>query len=628
MKRWKRALVAVSAAVILASCGGGGGGVEGSNSTGFTQMVVFGDSLSDNGNLYALTRGAQPPAPYYNGRFSNGPVFTELLGYSTVPAATVSARRANLNFAFGGATAGTGSSVPSLAQQIGLYTQQGAAAASTDLFTVLAGANDLIPVLGAPTTAANPALVDPAGVAAAQAVAAGVQSLIGLGAKNIVVAGLPNLGATPRSLAAGGPGGAGANVGLRVSNAFNNELRARLGALAATSTAAGVNLTYVDLQGILDRVVLDYRALGFNNATSYGLAPTAAGGGNANGAGYVFWDDIHPTTATHAILAAIITEELNPEPVLGFGATAGNAALALTSLGARALDDRLAQLAVSNRAAKRLDAFASYNYADGTRGVDGWRPKFGFHGQLITAGVDARVSDGAFLGAAVQTGRVNASVRGGRENFSVEDGSSRLYSLWRGGPVSLMLDADYGVLRVKGIHRTTAFGGFQTNAKTDGTHWGAGLQAAWTLDGGGFTARPWGGLRTERVTLAAFRDFDVPSLNFAFDEQEAKSSAAAIGVDLGTTARLGGRDLRLDFRAAWHGELGRRTRDVSGRLADNFTQPTSIAIDDGDGDGLELGGGATLSFTRNWSATLGYTGDIRSGEKLGSRAVFSVQTGF
>ncbi|WP_077562026.1 SGNH/GDSL hydrolase family protein [Polaromonas sp. C04] len=58
MKRWTRALVAVSAAVILASCGGGGGGVAGSNSTGFTQMVVFGDSLSDIGTYKVGTIAA------------------------------------------------------------------------------------------------------------------------------------------------------------------------------------------------------------------------------------------------------------------------------------------------------------------------------------------------------------------------------------------------------------------------------------------------------------------------------------------------------------------------------------------------------------------------------------------
>src|SRR4051812_46436664 len=44
------------------------------------QLVVFGDSLSDVGNAYAGTQGAAPASPpYFNGRFSNGPVYVETL---------------------------------------------------------------------------------------------------------------------------------------------------------------------------------------------------------------------------------------------------------------------------------------------------------------------------------------------------------------------------------------------------------------------------------------------------------------------------------------------------------------------------------------------------------------------
>ena len=43
----------------------------------FSDIVVFGDSLSDNGNLFRLT--GQPPPPYFKGRFSNGPVWVERL---------------------------------------------------------------------------------------------------------------------------------------------------------------------------------------------------------------------------------------------------------------------------------------------------------------------------------------------------------------------------------------------------------------------------------------------------------------------------------------------------------------------------------------------------------------------
>ena len=36
----------------------------------------------------------------------------------------------------------------------------------------------------------------------------------------------------------------------------------------------------------------------------------------------------------------------------------------------------------------------------------------------------------------------------------------------------------------------------------------------------------------------------------------------------------------------------------------------------------------TLTLAKNWSATLGYTADIRSHDKLASRVMLSLQTGF
>jgi outer membrane lipase/esterase len=45
-----------------------------------TRFVTFGGSLSDNGNLFAIT-GALPNGPYASRTFSNGPVWiTQIAG--------------------------------------------------------------------------------------------------------------------------------------------------------------------------------------------------------------------------------------------------------------------------------------------------------------------------------------------------------------------------------------------------------------------------------------------------------------------------------------------------------------------------------------------------------------------
>jgi len=45
----------------------------------FNQIVFFGDSLTDNGNLHRLM-GIPHSPPYYQGRFSNGPTWADLVG--------------------------------------------------------------------------------------------------------------------------------------------------------------------------------------------------------------------------------------------------------------------------------------------------------------------------------------------------------------------------------------------------------------------------------------------------------------------------------------------------------------------------------------------------------------------
>ena len=86
----------------------------------FTDIVSFGDSLSDTGNLFAVTSNPfnaallalffpelDPPipsAPYYNGRFSNGPVWVERLAVRLALETPLPSENGGGNYAVGGAT--------------------------------------------------------------------------------------------------------------------------------------------------------------------------------------------------------------------------------------------------------------------------------------------------------------------------------------------------------------------------------------------------------------------------------------------------------------------------------------------------------------------------------------------
>lgn len=74
----------------------------------FDGVVVYGDSLSDNGNLYGAI--GVPPPPYYMGRFSNGPVAAEYLANNLNVPLT--------DWAWGGATTGIGTSPTAVTKPI------------------------------------------------------------------------------------------------------------------------------------------------------------------------------------------------------------------------------------------------------------------------------------------------------------------------------------------------------------------------------------------------------------------------------------------------------------------------------------------------------------------------------
>jgi phospholipase/lecithinase/hemolysin len=117
-----------------------------------SEIFVFGDSLSDTGNIFALTKGQVPPSPpYFQGRASNGPVAVELLAKQD-PNFTLNPLN---NFALLGAGTGKGNSLeddlggidlPGLRDQIDTFS------AVTKLTTGKADKNALYVVWAVPMT--------------------------------------------------------------------------------------------------------------------------------------------------------------------------------------------------------------------------------------------------------------------------------------------------------------------------------------------------------------------------------------------------------------------------------------------------------------------------------------------
>ncbi len=296
----------------------------------YTSIVVFGDSLSDTGNVAILSElkyGIPVPGPFADytlGRFTDGP--------DTLPAARAyfglwieqlaallpahPQIRASLaggtNFAYSFAYTGPGTSVLTLSttppatvtidnigRQIATYLATHPKIDDHTLFVVWGGANDVL-------NAASPAKVS----AAALNELLGIQQLINAGATDLLVANLPPLGAIPRLNASP----LTATPATEASVLFNQTLAFGLDILPFLNQPRRLSLHRLDIFTLFELVLAAPATRGFSNVTA-----AARGLPAVDPDTFLFWDDLHPTTRGHNLIAlaawrSLTTNEQPPRP--------------------------------------------------------------------------------------------------------------------------------------------------------------------------------------------------------------------------------------------------------------------------------------------------------------------------
>jgi phospholipase/lecithinase/hemolysin len=255
-----------------------------------TGIVAFGDSLSETGNTY-LAAGA-PPAPYYDGHYSNGPIWLEYLAGRLGVTAPLPSLVGGTDNAWGGAQTGGGLSflgTPNIGLQISTYLAANTLNAH-QLVTVWGGANDF---LNAGQT--NPSI--PIANLASE-----ITTLANAGGKLFMVPNLPLLGDIPATNTFPQSERDALNF---LSSTFDTMLHSELNQL---QQSLGVTIFQPDINSLVQSAIANPGAYGFTNVTDSAIAD-----GVLSGQGYLFWDTVHPTTAGQQFISDIAFAMV-PEP--------------------------------------------------------------------------------------------------------------------------------------------------------------------------------------------------------------------------------------------------------------------------------------------------------------------------
>jgi outer membrane lipase/esterase len=538
MKARKRLLPALLVSLFAAAA-------PASEAAQFSNVIVFGDSLSDAGYFrpFLASLGLPPQLVATLGRFTTnpGPVWSELVStyYGVQPAPS---NAGGTIFAQGGARVAInpGFSTPpgaaerSVATQIGEYlAASGGQADPNALYAVWAGANDVFFQLGALQAGAiNQSALQANVLGAATAEIGQIARLEGAGARYVLVFGLPNIGATPAFAGSG----ATASAVTQLSAGYNTTLFSGL-------ASAGLRVIPVDSFSLFSEIAADPARYGFTNTTSFACGPfppftTAStissffcGPSNLvapNAAQtYLFADSVHPTTAVQAIIAQF-AESLIEGPTQY--SLLAEAPLSTRAAHARTLNDGL--LMGRDAPVGKLNVFAAGS--GGKFDIDSGIGNSGLNTDLsaISVGLTVRASEAFILGAAYGQDRASGDFGQDAGGFKTRENVFSLFGAMHWGGFYGTGVFSIANIDFRDMHRNIALGPVvrTAEASTDGSNGSAFLSAGYDFQLGRLAIGPTVSVTSQNVTVNAFDESGAGSANLHIAQQTRHSEVWSTGV--------------------------------------------------------------------------------------------------
>ena len=392
----------------------------------FNSVVVFGDSLSDSGNI-AQVNGLPPGTSFIT---NPDPVWAEIVAQAFGASGTNSLA-GGTNYAWGGACVDPNvaceNPVPTTQQQISQHLSGGNADPDT-LYMIWGGVNDISAVTEENQSDAQGSLDGT--LQAAEAYVDQIRGLQDAGARYVVVLNLPDVGKTINAKRDGPVAAAGLSA---LVQAYNEALDTGLGSLEH-------GIIPVNASALLDEIIENPGNYGFTNideiACTPGSNPLRPSGGieslvcGPTDSGYLsppktdetylFADGSHPSGLGHAAVAGMVISTLEAPVQVSLGGEAG-VEVARAHRDA-VFTERMLDLG-SNRSAGKW-----HSYARGLIGRHNLEslPHLGktqAEMHVLTLGTDYRIGDGLYLGAALSLGNHDNDLSGASIDSIVVTGS-------------------------------------------------------------------------------------------------------------------------------------------------------------------------------------------------------------
>jgi outer membrane lipase/esterase len=308
-----RYLAAIAASIFLVSCGGSENDTPAAPPL-FQTTVVVGASATDTGNRCGVAANSLCfPAPPYAGHSTaaDGPLFVQTLAARYGTPLTASSA-GGFNYAIGGATTGviptdtTPQTINNMQIQLEQYLQRVGFQVNPQHLIVVDGStfgNNIRRVLE--MIGANPALAATLPTASVTQAATDIFNLVArfyaAGARHVLLVNSSNLGLHPAVVASGAQA---IQLATGMSAGYNNALAGQV-VPGLRAGSPGLNIYYVDFGALSNAIATNPANYGITNTTApcYAFFTSAAAPICATPAQFMFWDELHPSAAVHAVAA-------------------------------------------------------------------------------------------------------------------------------------------------------------------------------------------------------------------------------------------------------------------------------------------------------------------------------------